>query len=453
MKDIQQFVKEYAAELTALFDAQKVGVYITDCDTETLIVNSESERVGSVRRENLIGKYMAELLEAGYIKESVTSKVLKSGREEEIIQEMGDGSQVYIQGVPLYQDGRIRLVVCTERDITEKVRMTTELEYLRKQGRKETRGMVAESYEMKLLTGKILRVAQLDITVLLTGESGTGKETFANLIYENSLRNGKPFLKINCAAIPENLMESELFGYEKGAFTGADKSGKPGIFELADKGTLFLDEIGDIPLSLQSRLLRVLEEREFMRIGGKEIIPTDARIIAATNIDLKKAVEEGRFREDLFYRLNIIPVEIPPLRRRQEDIGPLAQFFIEMFNRKYRTGKTLRPDAEAALREYSWPGNIRELRNLIERLVVSFDGKEITRFQVVSQLGGAAPAQEEELPLRSYREMMETYEKEILERALRQAGNLTRAARMLEIDKSTLSRKLQKWQSRPAGAE
>ena len=221
------------------------------------------------------------------------------------------------------------------------------------------------------------RVAPLDTTVILFGETGVGKEVFAKYIYQHSARKNKPFIKVNCGAIPANLVESELFGYEKGAFTGADKNGKMGLFELANTGTIFLVEVGELPLDMQVKLLRVLQEQEFERIGGRKPVKVDVRVLAATNRDLEEMVKQKTFRQDLYYRLMIFPVHIPPLRERPDDILPLAQLFLQTLNRKYDFKKYLSPLSAKMMQDYSWPGNIRELRNIIERAVIISNEDEI----------------------------------------------------------------------------
>ena len=274
-------------------------------------------------------------------------RLSKSGKEEEMIQNLGDGDKVFVTGVPLYHDGDVDVVICTERNITETLtlkellkekdkesaKIREEIEYLKTRNITMWGNMIAEDEETKELAKKAARVAKLDTTVLLTGESGTGKEVFANFIYQNSGRVGKPFIKVNCAAIPENLVESELFGYEGGAFTGADRKGKMGFFEMANHGTLFLDEVAEIPIHLQSKLLRAIQEREIIHVGGDRTIPVDIRLIAATNRDLKSAVKNGTFRGDLYYRLNVMPIELSPLKGRKKDIKALAMYFVETFNK------------------------------------------------------------------------------------------------------------------------
>jgi two-component system, NtrC family, response regulator AtoC len=262
------------------------------------------------------------------------------------------------------------------RRALEKKRMVGELEQLRHQlAAASRRGrIVGTSRALEEILRLIDRVGPTDSTVLILGESGTGKELIAEAIHENSNRRSKPFVKLNCAAIPENLLESELFGHEKGAFTGAI-SRKPGKFETADGGTLLLDEIGDMTLSTQAKILRALQEREFQRVGGTQTIKVDVRIIASTNKDLEREVKEGTFRDDLYFRLNVVTLQVPPLRDRREEIPELADHFLAETNTRLNRGITrLAPDALAALMEYGWPGNIRELRNMIERAVVINDG-------------------------------------------------------------------------------
>lgn len=288
--------------------------------------------------------------------------------------------------------------------------------------------------------------------MLLQGESGTGKEIYADLIYQNSSRVGKPFIKVNCAAIPESLMESELFGYARGAFTGAEKNGKIGFFELANGGTLLLDEIGDMPMSLQPKLLRALQEKEIIRVGGTKPVPVDVRLIASTNVPLQDAVMNGTFREDLFYRINVMPIEIPPLRERKGDIRALALHFIDELNTKYKTEKVITETAVKKLENYQWPGNVRELRNIMERSVISFNGQEINQFQIEKLLypnskisiGGGYSGLGENDKI-SIEEMVENYEKQIISEYLEKYNSATKVAEALMMNRTTLFRRMQKY--------
>jgi PAS domain S-box-containing protein len=457
MKKLSKYNLEFIQEL---INCIKVGIFITDSKGNVVLLNDESEKTGGLSKDELSGNNMQELIDIGYVIDSSVIKVLESGEEEYIIQELGAGGELYITGVPWRRDDNLFAVVCTERDITETMRLrellaeqekkteriASELEYLRSFQVNFAKDIISKSNSMKNIVEMAMRVAKRDATVMLKGESGTGKELIANLIHKNSPRKDGAFVKINCAAIPDNLLESELFGYEKGAFTGADSNGKIGLFELADNGTLFLDEIGELAMPLQSKLLRALQEKEFMRVGGNKNIKVDVRIITATNVDLLKAVEERTFREDLYYRLNIIPLDIPPLRRRKEDIESLAQYFVNLFNEEYNLGKVFEVGAIEELKKYSWPGNVRELRNIIERIMISFDGDEITKFQIDRQLntsrGDNCIVTKTNGTLD---EQIEEFEKNLITNLMTKHRNGSIVAKILGIDKSTISRKIKKY--------
>ena len=458
----KKFVEKNYKELLDILNCLKVGVYIKDGNGKTLLLNDESCKTGGLERSETVGKNMRELERMGFIEESVSLKTIESGKEEMIIQNLGDGDKVYVTGTPLKSDKGIDVVVCTERDITETLtlkelleeknkdnaKIKDEIEYLRKQNIVMWGNMIAEDFETKLLAEKATRVAKLDATVLLTGDSGTGKEVFANFIYQNSGRAGKPFIKVNCAAIPENLMESELFGYEKGAFSGADKNGKAGLFEMANHGTLFLDEVGEIPIHLQSKLLRAIQEREIMHVGGTKTIPVDIRFIAATNRDLKEAVRNGTFRGDLYYRLNVMPIELMPLKGRKKDIKALVDYFTEKFNVTYKLSKVVSPEAMEVLKDFDWPGNIRELENVIERLMISSDDEVITKRQTERAIGvptDLSGADLSGIEGRSLEELMDAYEKSILESMLAKYKRASEVGRALNVNKSTLSRRMKKY--------
>jgi DNA-binding NtrC family response regulator len=310
--------------------------------------------------------------------------------------------------------------------------------------RYEYANIIAKSDKMQAVLALVERVAPTNTTVLLGGESGTGKDLIAGAIHQHSLRASGPFVKINSSAIPETLLESELFGYEKGAFSGATAS-KPGKFELAHKGTLFLDEIGDVPQAVQVKLLRVLQEREFERLGGTKTLKVDVRLIAATNRDLRAALEEGTFREDLYYRLNVVAIDIPPLRERKEDIPPLAQFFVERFARKSEKPiRGITPAALDVLTNFHWPGNVRELENIIERGVTFCTGTMLDAGDIrldrppAASPTGATPVLPEGMTL-------EQWEEEIIREAVRRAGgNKSQAARALGLSRNALRYRLSK---------
>ena len=314
--------------------------------------------------------------------------------------------------------------------------------------RYQFRNIVARSPKMQEVLATVERVAPTHSTVLLGGESGVGKDLIARAIHEHSRRAAGPFIKINCTAIPENLLESELFGYEKGAFTGANTS-KPGRFELADKGTIFLDEIGDVPGSIQVKLLHVLQDRQFDRLGGTKTLKVDVRVIAATNQDLRAALEQGTFRQDLYYRLNVVPISIPPLRERKEEIPYLVDYFIARFARE--SDKPLAGITSAALKllaDFHWPGNVRELENIIERAVALSTGTVIDTADIrldISTSAPAAAASGGSAPFPPEGMTLEQFEDEIIREALRRAGgNKSQAARLLGLSRNALRYRLSK---------
>lgn len=460
----REFFRKHYGQLSALLNCIKVGVYITDKEGRTIFLNDESCKTGGLAREEIVGKSVYELKNKGFIEDSVTVRILKSEKEESLIQNLGDGGKLFVTGVPLCSQGEVDLVITTERDITETLSLKAllaekdrksekyeqEIAYLTQQNIAMWGDLIAEDESTKQIANQVLRIAKLDsTTILLTGETGTGKEVYANFIYKNSPRVGKSFIKVNCAAIPENLLESEMFGYVGGAFTGADKHGKMGLFEMANGGTIFLDEIGELPIHLQSKLLRVLQEKEIMRVGATQSIPLDIRIIAATNKNLKREMQQGHFREDLYYRLNIMPIQLPPLRGRDKDIVILTQFFIEKCNKDYKMKKFISVEAMNLLKTYDWPGNIRELENIIERLMISFDGDKITKFQVDAVMGTAVNAEEgtpaQAAEEKTFTHMVEDYEKKLLIQMLEKYEKPCILAKKLGMHKSTLSRKMQKY--------
>lgn len=325
-------------------------------------------------------------------------------------------------------------------------------------------GLIGESARLQEVFRTIEKVAATPSTVLITGESGTGKELVASALHHHSPRKDKPFIRINCAAIPKDLIESELFGYERGAFTGA-VSAKPGRFELADQGTLFLDEIGEVPLEMQVKLLRALQESEFERVGGVSTTKVDVRLVTATNRDLKEEITAGRFREDLYYRLNVVPIVLPPLRDRVEDIPLLVEHFRLKYNE--RLGKRVEgvsPEAIERLQHYTWPGNIRELENVMERAILFTESSVIEADELPEQIVRAKPSAPE-LPSRSQptpigplkeivRQHTESVEKELIQRALEETGgNVTKAARRLSISRKSLQNKMKEFNLRDPGRE
>jgi len=363
------------------------------------------------------------------------------GTVETAVEAMKAGASDYV--LKPFSLAEMRMVVHKELDVR---RLREENRSLREElgKRYEYPNIVARSPKMQEVLATVERVAATNSTVLVGGESGVGKDLIAHLIHQRSRRASGPFIKINSTAIPENLLESELFGYEKGAFTGATTS-KPGKFELADKGTLFLDEIGDVPPGTQVKLLRVLQERSFERLGGTRTLKVDVRLIAATNRDLRAALEEGTFREDLYYRLNVVPIDIPPLRDHKEDIPDLVNLFIERFARE--AGKSIggiSPDALAALTAFHWPGNVRELENIIERGVALSNGG-VLQVSDIHLDASRTKAPGDSHALLPEGMTLEQWEDEMIREALRRAnGNKSQAARLLGLSRNALRYRLSK---------
>ncbi len=435
--------------LEAVFDQISDAVFLYDKDSHITGVNQAAQRLFGQTADELVGKHCSDVFKCGACDAhcaigqglgplsclpSGTVRLHTSGGRERM---------VVIRTVHVTNSaGQMEGVAATVKDITE------EAEPSRRQ-------VIAESQAMREMLAFVRRVAISEATsILIEGENGTGKDLIAATLHYQSPRQSEPFLAINCAAIPETLLESELFGYEKGAFTDA-RAQKRGLFELADKGTLFLDEIGEIPLSLQAKLLRVLEEQTFRRLGGLRDIHVDLRIIAATNKNLREAVKEGAFRQDLFYRLNVIQLLVPSLRERPEDILPLTRFFVDHYNRKFKRNiEGLSQEAEDMLLAHDWPGNVRELRNAVERAMILEESNVIAAASLpiaVRRSNGATEVHGSSEGLAQAADGMSLVdqEKRLLIHALQKAaGNQTQAARLLRITRDTLRYKMKKFNLR-----
>lgn len=458
-------VQKLNLELDAIIESSYDGVMITDNEGIGIRVNESLCRLTGLDSTNFEGKFIKDLFETGIFEyESITVQALREGRTVTSVQKVSTtGKEVFVTGNPIFDaDGKVFRVVTNVRDLTELNRLNRELKESQLLAsryqtelsqlildRLSKEKVIAESPGMVKIFNLAARAAQTYATVLILGESGVGKEVLARVIHNTSSRaNTGSFVQINCGAIPENLLESELFGYEPGAFTGANREGKPGMFEIADRGTLLLDEIGDLPINLQVKLLRVLQEQEIYRIGGTKPIKLDVRIIAATNRNIWEQVQEGNFREDLFYRLNVLPIEVPPLRERKEDILPLTRHFIQLFNEKYGVEKRLDPRALPVLEAYSWPGNVRQLQNLLERLLVITDGEMIEAGQVQEQIGKfgnkfQSPITVNELvPIQEAKEILE---KKLISMAFASYPSARKAAEALGLDHSNVLRKAAKY--------
>ena len=456
--------QELSMELDTIIDSSYDGLWICDGNGKVLRMNPASEHLTQVKSIDMVGRHMSELVEEGLIDQSVTLEVLATRKKTSILQKTRHGKELFLTGSPVFDaKGNLFRVVVNERDITEIKTLQKELKEkvaLSDQYRQDLLEMQIEEMESRQIIARTpayvsiiqqaVKLGHVGSTVLILGESGTGKGVVADLIHKYSQRKGRPMLRLNCGAIPESLVESELFGYEKGAFTGAGKGGKPGKFEMADKGTIFLDEVAELPLSSQVKLLRFLEDGQISRVGSTVGKKVDVRIIAATNRDLKKMVKEKRFRSDLFYRLNVIPLTMPPLRQRPDCLLPLINHFTDKFRRRYDKKQVLLSrEALDALLTYDYPGNVREMINICERLVVLSQDGHISLgdlpASVREKAAPPAPGRDVWHPGRTLKEMVDAVEKEILQKALDHHGTQSRAARALGLNQSTVARKLKKY--------
>ncbi len=441
-------------ELGAIFDSSYDGLYITDGEGNTLQLNKAFERIMGVKPDECVGYNMADLVRDGVFTRSGTLLALKTRETATIPLQSKTGKNALVTSTPIFdEDGNIILVVTNVRDITELNDLQGKVEQLEGLSRmyqvqlnqlKSSKSCILHSDKMRKLLKIVNHVSTVDSTVLILGESGVGKEVVADILHTSSPRLNKPFIKVNCGAIPHNLLESELFGYEPGAFSGASKSGKAGMFELADGGILFLDEIAEMPLDLQVKLLRVLQDSKIMRIGGTKEIEVDVRIIAGTNRNLQGMVLDNLFRKDLYYRLNVVPILVPPLRERREDIPVLSKHFLEMFNRRHRMNKRLSGDVLKYFISYDWPGNVRELENLIERLVVTTQHDIIGMDDLSSwaELEAVSQPKTEIIPLTI---ALENTERSLLQEAFSMYNSTYAVARVLGISQPTVVRKAAKY--------
>lgn len=455
------------ADIKAIFSSSYDVIYASNGQGITQKVSAACEELWGLKAEQMIGRSVFDLEEEGVYRPSITRLVLETKQRVQAFQVTKTGRKLMVVGTPITnQKGEVVQVINLSRDITSEKNMQIELDNIRsmldayrhelaelRSKNLEHNQFVYTSDAMTNVARMALKVSDVDSTVLITGESGVGKEVLATFIQSNSLRKDRPYIKINCGAISESLLESELFGYEKGAFTGANKEGKPGLFELANHGTLFLDEIAEISPNMQIKLLRVLQEGAFLRVGGTKQIKVNVRIIAATNRNLEKEMAEGRFREDLFYRLNVVPLHIPPLRERTDDILPLAMFFLNRFNKQYGKKRSFDAEVISRFQGYRWPGNIRELQNVVERLVVLADKDEICLSDLPAHIlandRGSGVAVSRIMPLK---EAVSHLEHQLIQLALAKYGTTYRAAAALGVDQSTISRKLNRGAgSPPAG--
>lgn len=438
---------EVDENIKKIFDGVNIGIHIVNGKGETVLYNKACEEIEGIDRTDIVGTNMQTLVQNGVYSESIALEVLERGKEVSKTQRVNN-KNILSYGKPIYEGGEIDKVIVNvldntkveslERGINElkdiNSRMKKELAIL---NNSKDSSVIYKDRAMKKVIDLCLKVAQVDSNILIYGETGVGKGIIAKFIYNNSVRKDKPFIRVDCSSIPESLIESELFGYVEGAFTGSKKSGKVGLVQLANEGTLFLDEIGELPLNSQVKLLSLIQEKSFRNVGGIEDVKVDIRIITATNKDLLEMVKEGRFREDLYYRLKIVPIEIPSLRERRDDIILLVDHFLNKFNKLYNLNKEITSEALKVLRGYSWPGNIRELENEIERLVVITNGSIIDREDILINDDSAIDLDSK----KDFKENVKEFEKYLLNKYLEEADDIHSLSKLTGLEKSTLRKK------------
>ncbi|MCM3087522.1 sigma 54-interacting transcriptional regulator [Bhargavaea ginsengi] len=431
------------------------GELVTIVNKEGIVerVSSNCKKIMGLTVDEFVGRSIYDMERLGVITLSSSKKVLETLKEVQMTQRTRGDRRLFVRGIPLFNEsGSLEKVINFSRDITEESNLQERLrerEYeigvLLKEiqrGHSEKNLLVSKAAEIEKVSYLLSKVAQTDATVLFLGETGVGKSAFAKYLHELSPRRAAPFIPLNCAVLPDQLVESELFGYAKGSFTGANQQGKKGLIEAAAGGTLFLDEIGELNLQTQTKLLQVLQEKTFTPIGKTEPVKVDVRFVTATNRDLEEMVETGTFRRDLFYRINVVPVHIPALRERVEDIPMLIHHFVDKFNGNYKRMCSISKDAIDTLINYEWPGNVRELENMMEQLIITAPSEVIQ----VSDLPEKVQRSKERNKMfkGSFKEQMQEHEWKILHDALQEARNLNDIAEKLKIDVSTISRKLKK---------
>lgn len=457
--DYKGAYKDLMDEFNAIFDSSDDGIHITDGKGVTLRFNKSCERIDGIKADYIIGKNMEELVQEGVYSESVALAVIRDKKQISMLQKV-NGKEVIGTGTPIFKNDEVYRVVINSRDITElntlkrnlkeakliNEKYQNELLLLSSKDKAASCNIIYNSETMDKVIDLSLRVAKVDSTLLIEGESGVGKGVISYFLHKNSMRHNKPFIKINCGAIPENLLESELFGYEKGSFTGANKEGKIGLIQLANEGTLFLDEIGELPFNLQVKLLNVIQNKEITKVGGSSVIPVDIRIIAATNRNLFDMVKKHDFREDLYYRLNVIPITIPPLRERKEDLPLLINHFLNEFNHKYNYNKIISPDAMKILLNYNWPGNVREVENLMERLLVTSKVDLIEKYDLI-QLPMFNIIDAIDLNIyknKNYKTILDDFDRKLLCEVMKNCKSTAEMSEILNLDCSTIRKKFKR---------
>lgn len=447
-----------------IFNHLNDGIFIADQYGYAIWVNETSTKQIGAPRSKIIGKHVDDLESKGFFTPSVTKIVLE---KKDVVSKVqtSNGRQFLATGYPVQiKEDNTGYILVHVKDITETVKTTFQLEkaealiqqYWQElqrmksayQQNNEESNIIGQSKKHEKMINMISRLSDVDATILLTGESGVGKSRIAEEIHKRSSRSKKPFLSINCGAIPESLLESELFGYKKGAFSGANQKGKTGLAEMAEGGTLFLDEVAELPLSLQPKLLHLVQDKTFIPIGATEPKKVDIRIIAATNQDLLQMVKEKKFREDLYYRLNVVSIHVPSLRERREDILPLAYHYFNHYKKKYNKQASLSNELIDFFQSYDWPGNIRELENIIERLVITSEGNIIGAEDLPDQMivnMENRTYSSADLKGKTLKQFLEEIEKRLIKEAMEKYRSTRKAAESLGMTQSSYMRRLKKY--------
>lgn len=467
--DPRYIVPEYrhliVGSLCSILNTASDGLYITDRQGVTIAINRTYEYLTGFKASDLLGKNIKELIDDGTFDTVLNPEIVKTGKSLTRVQRTNKGRRVLLAGHPIFDyDDDVEMVVTYVRDVTLMSELQNQINHQKdlidkfhsNHNDMTTGKFITDSPKMKKLLEVVGRISETDATVLVLGETGVGKDVLAHKIHDMSLRANGPFFKVDCTSIPENLIESELFGYVSGAFSGASTKGKAGFFEISNGGTLFLDEIGELPLAMQGRLLRALQDGEIVRVGSTNPVKVDVRIVAATNRDLEKEVEEGNFRSDLFYRLRVAVLSVPPLRERREDIMLFVKFFLGRYYQKYKKTMRVSAPAEDSFSNYNWPGNVRELENLIHSLVVtSVDGNireedlppsmQGLKREAIATNNAVAPRIYDKDSGRSLKEIMAELEKDVLLEALAAHGSIAKVAKAMSVNRTTIFRKIRKY--------
>jgi PAS domain S-box-containing protein len=451
----QRMEKDYLSILESLHD----DFVIVNGDGQLITVLPNFETFYGVPASEVLGKTVYEMEDLKIFNPSIAARVMRSKKTETVLQMTGSGKYLMCTAIPIKEEsGNIIKVVSFSRDVTQFELLKEQHAKLQdaiqfydqelarlKEIQEASEEIIGDSREIKTIVEMLMKASSFDATVLLTGESGVGKSMHAKFIHKHSSRSKGPFVEINCGAIPETLFESELFGYEKGAFSGASSGGKMGWIEKANSGTLFLDEVADLPFAMQVKLLKVLDNKKVSRVGSLKEIEVNFRLVAATNQNLEKLVKAGTFREDLFHRINVISIQVPPLRDRKNDILNLTSFFTKKYSEKYSREINFSSKALDALLNYKWPGNVRELENLVERLFLTVDGYVVTEKDLPATITKKEPQPIYSIENQTLPEVLASIEKEIILNSYKKHGNTTKVASELGISQPSVSVKLKKY--------